>query len=98
MQETSKNLHPLQNIEHMEPGRQLVAQPAATSATLSTPEDNKPITKAIIYGSCTCLSKKLDMSPNCPEVSRAPTAINIPKKKKIVVMSILGSNWDIRNL
>ena len=37
------------------------------------------------------------MIPNCPEVSSAPTAIKIPKKKKIVAKSIFGNNWEIRS-
>ena len=71
---------------------------AATSGTLSITDDSMPMTPAMVNTSCTCLSSQFATSVSTPAVCSAATDIRIPRKKRIVGMSICLSTFVTRHL
>ena len=71
---------------------------AATSGTLSITDESTPMTPAIVKTSCTCLSSQLATSVSTPALCSAATDIRMPRKKRIVGMSICLSTFETRHL
>ena len=69
---------------------------AATSGTLSTTDERMPMAPAMVNTSWTFLSSQSAMSVSTPPVCNAPTAIRMPRKKRIVGMSMCLRTLDTR--
>ena len=69
---------------------------AATSGTLSMTDERMPITPVMVKTSCTSRSSQSATSVSTPALCRAATDIRMPRKKRIVGMSICLRIFETR--